>query len=248
VLRTLTTLVTTTLLAASGFAFTPAHASERWLYVMSADDIRVVPGESDLGRIVLLSDIQALQFTDRPQRSTEQTSPRSIMRDFGWSKADGRLHGKTPNAAVSIAGSGITVVEVQRARISKDRMTLFVRGLDGPLETTRGAGSVFIDDASGEQTAALAPTAIATANYNPQGPSISISVEVEGITVWSGTLTPSAASVSVPTSSSGGSSVTGSFAATFSPSETRATFSGSITDNGQTSAVTGLVVGDWSSS
>jgi len=228
--------------------FSATASADEWLYVLSADDVRVIPGKGDAARVVLRSDIETIQFTDRPERASNATTPRTVLRDFGWTPQGGTLTGKTPNAAISIGGSPVQVVEIRRALVKKDKVTLFVRGLDGRINALSGAGAVFIDDASGGQSTAVSPAVIADTDYNPQGPSISVSFESKGVTMWSGNLTPESTSVSVPSVSAGNVSLAGQLNAEFTSTGARVLFSGTVTDSGQDSQVTGLTIGSWSDS
>lgn len=239
---------TSATLALTGFAISPAAAADQWLYVLSSHDIRVVPGKGDAGRVILRSDIQAVQFTDRPERASNSTNTRTVLRDFGWTPTGTTLSGKTPNAAISIGSSVVQVVEILRASVTKDKVTLVVRGLDGPLDAASGVGAIFIDDASGGQSAALSPSVIADTNYNPQGTAIAVSFQSNGITLWSGTLSPSAPSATVPSSSAGTVTISGQVEATFSAGGARVLFSGTVSESGQTNQITGMTIGSWSDS
>lgn len=234
--------------ALTGLAISPAAVADEWLYVLASDDIRVVPGKGDAARVVLRSDIEAIQFTDRPERASNATNTRTVLRDFGWTPASGVLTGKAPNAAISIGSSAVQVVEIRRATVTKDKVTLFVRGLGGPVDAARGVGAIFIDDASGGQTTEVSSSVIADANYNPQGPAIAVSFQSNGITLWSGTLSPSDPSATVPSSNAGNVSMSGRIDATFSAGGAQVIFSGTVTDNGQQSELTGLTIGSWSDS
>lgn len=250
--RFLATVMSATLasagIALTGLVASPAAAADEWLYVLASDNIRVVPGNGDAARVILRSDIEAIQFTDRPERSSKSTNTRTVLRDFGWTPQEGALTGKVPNAAISIGSTPIQVVEVRRASVTKNKVTLFVRGLDGPVDRASGAGAVFIDDASGEQSTALSPSLVADANYNPQGPAISVSFQSAGIILWSGTLTPSAPSASVPSSSAGSVTMSGQVNATFPDGGAQVLFSGTVTDGGQPNEITGMMIGSWSDS
>jgi hypothetical protein len=237
-----------TALALTGLAISPAAAADEWLYVLASDNIRIVPGSGDAARVILRPDIDAVQFTDRPERASNATTTRTVLRDFGWTPSGQTLPGKTPNAAISISTSSVQVVEIRRASIKKSTITFFVRGLNGPVNAASGAGAVFIDDASGEQSTPLSPSLTVASNYNPQGPAISVSLQSNGITLWSGTVSPSAPSVTVPSSSAGTVSVSGQVEATFTESSAQVLFSGSVYDSGQVNQLTGVTIGNWSDS
>lgn len=246
--RFTTALLTSICVTLAAVVTTPVAAADQWLYVLAADDIRVVPGKGDAARVVVHSNIEAIQFTDRPARTSDRTTPRTVLRDFGWPGPSGTLTGKSPNAALSISGAPTQVFEIRRATVTKNKVTLFVRGLNGPLAATRGSGAIFIDDASGAQTTAVSSTVIADANYNPQGPSISITFESNGITLWSGTLTPTNTSATVPSSSEGATTLSGSVTAEFSGTGAQVLFTGTVTDSGTPDQVVGLLIGSWSDS
>jgi hypothetical protein len=57
------------------------------------------------------------------------------------------LKASTPNASISIAGERSQIVDIKRARISDGVLVLRVKGLTGPLNSGKGAGSLFIDNA-----------------------------------------------------------------------------------------------------
>ena len=208
--------------------------------------MRVIPGKASAGRVVLRGDIAAVQFTDRPDRRSSSTSTRTVLRDFGWTPATGDLAGKVPNAAVAIDGELTQTFRITRAKVSKDKVVLFVRSLDGTLIEDSGSGAVFIDDASGTQSTSLSANVVADADYNPNGPSISVQLSAGGVVLWSGTLTPQSPSTSVPNSSSGNTSISGTLEALFAPNDTQVTFSGSITDNGSPVNATGIRIAQWS--
>ena len=248
--RTLTALISAVTLVLTGGLLaalaTPAHADE-WLYVLSSEDVRVIPGKGESGRVVLRADLDATQFTDRPDRLSSDATVRSILSDFDWDRATGRLSGKVPNAAVAIDGDSTQVVEIRRATVASNKVTLFVRSLDGPLSKERGSGAVFIDAASGTLTTAVSADVLADSDYNPQGPTISVTFSSKGITLWSGTLTPASPSASVPTSSAGSVSISGTVSAEFSDSGAQVTFTGQTDNGGSAVPVGGLTLGSWSS-
>ena len=224
----------------------PAHADE-WLYVLASKDVRVLPGSGDNGRIVLKPTIDALQFTDRPQRRSADTTVRSFLRDFAWDPVTGVLDTKAPNAAVAIDGDLTQSVEIRRAKVTKDKVTLYVRGLDGPLAADRGPGAVFVDDAGGEQSTALSSNVAVHSTYNTSAPSVSITFTSSGDVLWSGTLTPAAPSLTVPQSSGGGATISGTVRVEFGTADedTTASFSGTVVDNGQ-SLNANSEIGSWS--
>lgn len=243
--RIVTAVLTATALLFGAVAISPAASADEWLYVLSSKDVRVIPGKADAGRVVLRGDTTAVQFTDRPDRRSSGTSTRTVLRDFGWTPATGNLAGKVPNAAVVIDGELTQTFRIDRAKVSKDKLVLYVRGLDGKLTADSGAGAVFIDDASGTQSTSLSPNVVADADYNPNGPSISIQLSDGGVVLWSGTLTPQSPSVTVPNSSSGNTSISGTLEALFAPTNTQVAFSGSITDNGSPMSATDIRIGQW---
>lgn len=239
---------TSAALAATGLAISPVAAADEWLYVLASDDIRVVPGTGDAARVILRPTIEAVQFTDRPQRDSNATTTRTVLRNFGWTPATKASTGKSPNAAISIGAEAVQVVEIRRATVTRNKVTLFVRGLEGPVSAVSGAGAVFIDDASGEQSTALSSSLIADSNYNSQGPTISVALQSNGIILWSGTLSPSSPSVTVPSSSAGNVTVSGQINATFTDASAQVLFSGTVSDSGQKNQLTGLTIGSWSNS
>jgi hypothetical protein len=97
-------------------------------------------------------------------------------------------------------------VEIRRAAVTQDKLTLFGRGLDGPPTADRGAGVVFFDDAGGGQVEELSPLVEAESNYNASGNSISVSFTSKGEILWSGTLTRSNPSVTFAGTVTDGSS------------------------------------------
>lgn len=245
--RRITSALLTVGLVLAGAGLAPSAHADEWLYVLSSKDIRVIPGKADAGRVVLRGDVAALQFTDRPERRSSGTSPRTVLRDFGWNPTDTALQGKVPNAAVAIDGDLTQAVKIQRAKVSKDKVVLYVVGLDGSLTKESGPGAVFIDDASGTQTTALSANVVADADYNPNGPTISVQLSDSGVVLWSGTLTPEAPTATVPNSSSGTTTVSGTVQASFLPNNIQATFSGSVTGNGSPT-MANVRIGQWSQS
>ena len=246
--RTITAAFSVTALLSGAVAISPVASADEWLYVLSSKDVRVVPGKAAAGRIVLRGDVAAVQFTDRPDRRSSGTSTRTVLRDFGWTAAAGDLAGKVPNAAVAIDGDLTQTFQIDRAKVSKGKVVLYVRSLEDTLTKDSGSGAVFIDDASGTQSTSLSANVVADADFNPDGPSISIQFSADGAVLWSGTLTPQSPSVTVPTSSAGNTSISGTLQALFAPTGTQVTFSGSITDNGTPVNATGIRVGQWSQS
>lgn len=242
--RSVAALLSLLVMSAAGLSLTPSASADEWLYVLASDTISVVPGSSDSGRVILRSEVDAVQFTDRPERDTNNTTVRSVLRDFGWSPSDRTLSGKSPNAAVSIPGSPLQIVEIRRASVTKKVVTLFVTGLSGPLTRAAGPGAVFIDDASGLQSMAITPNVTVVSDYNPQAQSISVSFQSNGVTLWSGTLSPSATSASVPSSSAGSVTMSGQLNATFAADYAQVTFSGEVTD-GSVQSFTAEVIADW---
>jgi hypothetical protein len=125
-----------------------AHAAQdvSYLFVVDSTDIRVTPLEGDAARVEI-SRAAVTRFTDRPAREAESIGTRGMLREFGWTAKSKRLKDSTPNAAISIAGERSQIVDIKRARVADGRVVLRVVGINGPLESMRGAGSIFIDNA-----------------------------------------------------------------------------------------------------
>jgi len=246
--RIVTAVLTAIALLSGAVAISPVASADEWLYVLSSKDVRVIPSKADAGRIVMRGEIAAVQFTDRPDRRSSGTSTRTVLRDFGWTPATGKLTGKAPNAAVAIDGDLTQTFLITRAKVARDKVVLYVRSLDGKLTADSGAGAVFIDDASGTQSTSLSPNVIADADYNQNGPSISVQLSDGGVVLWSGTLTPQVPTANVPSSSSGSTAVSGTVQASFMPNNIQVTFFGSITDNGSPTMVNNVRIGQWSQS
>ncbi len=126
-----------------------AHAAQdvSYLFVVDSTDIRVTPLEGDAARVEI-SRAAVTRFTDRPAREAESIGTRGMLREFGWTAKSKRLKDSTPNAAISIAGERSQIVDIKRARVADGRVVLRVIGINGPLESMRGAGSIFVDNAA----------------------------------------------------------------------------------------------------
>lgn len=117
-----------------------------YLFVVDSTDIRVTALKGDAARVEI-SGAAVTRFTDRPQRQAESIGVRGMLREFGWTSKSKRLKDATPNAAISIAGVRSQIVDIKRARVADGRVVLRVVGINGALESMRGAGSIFIDNA-----------------------------------------------------------------------------------------------------
>lgn len=140
------TLAATAIVAPAAASAAPGPA-ESYLFVVDASQVKVMPGKGKAARIVL-SDAAAIRFSDRPYRHVRPMSLRAMLEEFGWSPQTLKLADSTPNASVSIGGQRSRVVDIGKAEIRKDKLVLHVTGIDGPLKAARGAGSVFIDNAT----------------------------------------------------------------------------------------------------
>lgn len=141
---------------AASFLVAPAvsvQAAEdvSYLFVVDSTDIRVTPLKGDAARVEITG-AAVTQFTDRPEREAERIGVRGMLREFGWTRASKRLKGSTPNASISIAGERSQIVDLKRARVGDGRVVLRVKGINGPLESMAGAGSVFVDSSGFPQT------------------------------------------------------------------------------------------------
>lgn len=136
---------------AASFLVAPAvsvQAAEdvSYLFVVDSADIRVTPLKGDAARVEITGHA-VTRFTDRPEREAERIGVRGMLREFGWTRASKRLMDSTPNASISIAGERSQIVDIKRARVGDGRVVLRVVGINGPLESMRGAGSIFVDNA-----------------------------------------------------------------------------------------------------
>ena len=113
---------------------------------MDSNDIRVTPLQGDAARVEI-SGAAVTRFTDRPEREAESIGVRGMLREFGWTAKTRRLKASTPNASISIAGERSQIVDIKRARVREGRVVLRVVGINGALESMRGAGSLFVDNA-----------------------------------------------------------------------------------------------------
>lgn len=126
----------------------PAQAAQdvSYLFVVDSTDIRVTPLKGDAARVEITG-AAVTRFTDRPEREAESIGVRGMLREFGWTAKSKRLKDATPNASISIAGERSQIVDIKRARVADGRVVLRVVGINGALESMRGAGSIFIDNA-----------------------------------------------------------------------------------------------------
>ena len=162
-----------------------AHASlgppESYLFVVDAADVRVVPEKGTAARIVL-TDPSALRFSDRPYRHVRPMSLRDMLAEFGWTPERLKLEDPTPNASISIAGQRSRIVEIRKAHFRQGKLILHVLGIDGPLKSARGAGSVFIDNVSDHSASvALTPDVTATVTFITTGwLEFAVTVDING--------------------------------------------------------------------
>lgn len=116
-----------------------------YLYVVDGAHVEVTPGKGRESTIEVTKP-RALAFTDRPYRHEFALTVPALLREFGWSRATGRLGADTPNAAVSIAGAPSQIVDIVSARVTEGRLLLKVVGVSAPLKAREGPGSLFIDN------------------------------------------------------------------------------------------------------
>ncbi|MFM1964660.1 MAG: hypothetical protein RL134_385 [Actinomycetota bacterium] len=134
----------------------PGHAAlpgpvESYLYVVDAEQIRIVPGNGSMAKVVV-SGPSATRFSDRPYRHARQVSVREVLSAFGWSAKTYRLAESTPNAAISLGGRASQVVDIKKAKLRDGTLVLTVSGIHGRVKQATGAGSIFIDNASPSPT------------------------------------------------------------------------------------------------
>jgi hypothetical protein len=137
-------------LAATSVAVAPSAManveSTSNLFVVDAQRIEVIPGEGSVAKVVVTRP-RPTRFTDRPAREAAPIGVKALLREFGWTPATKRLKASTPNASISIAGERSQIVDIKRARITDGELVLRVKGLTGPLNSGKGPGSLFIDNA-----------------------------------------------------------------------------------------------------
>ena len=157
----------------------PGTASESsYLYAIDGAPLRVIPWKGALGRVVI-DDPNVTQFTDMPARQTAEVTADEFLEAYGQDPGSWRLLAKAPNAAVAVDGGPSQIVEIRRGRVVNGNLVLFVTALDGELNSARGPGNVFVDNApappcksaSGSLDVVWGKTTYGTASYSsPCGP------------------------------------------------------------------------------
>jgi len=157
----------------------PGTASESsYLYAIDGAPLRVIPWKGALGRVVI-DDPNVTQFTDMPARQAAEVTADEFLEAYGQDPGSWRLLAKAPNAAVAVDGGPSQIVEIRRGRVVNGNLVLFVTALDGKLNSARGPGNVFVDNApappcksaSGTLDVVLNNTTYGTASYSsPCGP------------------------------------------------------------------------------
>ena len=81
--RSITSVIATAAVLLGGAVLAPAAQADEWLYVLTSQNVRVIPGQGDAGRVVLPVSTAALQFTDRPARQSSNTTVVDVLGEFG---------------------------------------------------------------------------------------------------------------------------------------------------------------------
>lgn len=141
-----------------GGVVSPAQAApaadESYLFVLDSGSITIKPGKGDRAKIII-EDPTTTRFTDRPYHHAKNSSLAKLLTSFGWDSQTEKLASPWPNAAISLGdGKRSQIVELRKVHRHHGVVTLSVkgvRGLKGPRAAS-GAGTIFIDNASGNHT------------------------------------------------------------------------------------------------
>lgn len=117
---------------------------ESYLFTVDGARVTVAPGKGDAAKVVI-TEPDAIRFSDRPYRHQLGMTITQMLGEFGWDATTHKLARATPNAAVSIGGHS-QVVDIRKAVPHPGRLVLSVRGIAGPLTAVSGPGSLFIDN------------------------------------------------------------------------------------------------------
>lgn len=135
-------------LAACGKTSSTSSQAPQFMFVQSAEDLKVDPANSTF-RLVNVNK-QTLYFTDRPKRIAGNITMPAYLDEWTAGEGPDNFSNDPPNATLSVyepghADNSLTVVEISHPLIDGNDLVYKYKLLDGTMPDAGGATSLFID-------------------------------------------------------------------------------------------------------
>jgi hypothetical protein len=127
---------------------TSQSAPPQFMFVQSADDIKVDPVQSTF-RLVKVN-AQTLYFTDRPQRIAGHIKMPEYLAEWTRAAGSNNFGADPPNATLSVyepgqADNTVTVVKLTQPVMDGDDLVYSYKLIEGTMPKSGGATALFID-------------------------------------------------------------------------------------------------------